>query len=146
MAYSMDLRTRVVQAYEQGEGTQVEIARLFNLGLATVKRWIWRKAATGTPARLPRGGGNPRRIGTIGETVLLGILERMPDATLAELSEEYAWTAHMPMNASVISHTLGRLGITRKKRPYFPVSEIQREFKHYIESSSKQPRRYHRMI
>ena len=59
----MDLRIRVVKAYEMGEGTQADIGRLFNLGVATVKRWIWRKASIGEPARLPRGGGNHRRIG-----------------------------------------------------------------------------------
>lgn len=146
MAYSMDLRTRVVKAYEMGEGTQAEIGRLFDLGVATVKRWIWRKAATGTPARLPQGGGNPRRIGTIGESVLLGLLERAPDATLAELAEQYAWTTQMPMNASVVSHTLTRLGITRKKRLYSLVSETPNGFKPCGKNSSKLFRKSPQMI
>lgn len=115
MAYSMDLRVRVIEAYENGEGTMLQLSRLFRLGIVTVQRWIKRKKEQGSPVRLPRGGGNHRRIGALGESILLGLLERYPDATLAELAEHYAWNTHMPMNASVISHTLTRLGITRKK-------------------------------
>lgn len=146
MAYSMDLRIRVVKAYEMGEGTQADIGRLFNLGVATVKRWIWRKASIGEPARLPRGGGNHRRIGQIGEVVLLGLLERTPDATLAELAEQYAWATQMPMNASVVTHSLKRLGITRKKRLFFRVNETATASRAYIRTSSKRFPKSHRSV
>ena len=146
MAYSMDLRIRVVKAYEMGEGTQADISRLFNLGVATVKRWIWRTASIGEPARLPRGGGNPRRIGQIGEVVLLGLLERTPDATLAELAEQYAWATQMPMNASVITHSIKRLGITRKKRLFFRANETASVSRAYIRNLSKQSPKSHLSI
>lgn len=38
--YSMDLRERVLAAYEQGEGSQVVIARCFRACPATVCNWI----------------------------------------------------------------------------------------------------------
>ena len=137
MAYSMDLRVRVVEAYENGVGTQAELGQLFKLGIETVRRWIRRKEVCNAPIRLPRGGGNPRRIGAIGEGVLLGLLERAPDATLQELAASYAWVTHMPMNTSVISHTLTRLGITRKKRHFFPRKDIASGSRNYARSSSK---------
>jgi transposase len=37
-AYSLDLRHRVVQAYEQGQGSIPEIATRFGVGTAFVKR------------------------------------------------------------------------------------------------------------
>ena len=40
--YSIELRERVVGAYEAGMGSYPEIAKIFNLGEATVKRWVWR--------------------------------------------------------------------------------------------------------
>jgi transposase-like protein len=38
--YSADLRERVLVAYEQGEGSQVAIARRFRVCPATVCNWI----------------------------------------------------------------------------------------------------------
>ena len=45
--YSIELRERVVGAYEAGIGSYPEIAKIFNLGEATVKRWVWRYRAQG---------------------------------------------------------------------------------------------------
>lgn len=137
MSYSMDLRRRVVDAYESGNGTREELGQLFNLGTATIGRWVRRKIENGTPHPLPRGGGKSRRIGAIGECVLLGILERTPDATLQEIAEKYAWTTHMPMNASVISHSMKRLEITRKKRRFLPTSEKPNGYRNYERIFSK---------
>jgi len=39
-AYPVPLRTRVVNAYEAGEGSYATIAGQFQLGTATVKRWV----------------------------------------------------------------------------------------------------------
>lgn len=137
MSYSMDLRKRVVDAYEAGNGTREELSRLFKLGTATIGRWVRRKIENGTPQALPRGGGKSRRIGSIGECILLGILERTPDATLREIAEQYAWITHMPMSASVISHSLKRLKITRKKRPFLQTSVRVNGYRNYARYSSK---------
>ena len=137
MSYSMDLRRRVVDAYESGNGTREELGRLFNLGTATIGRWVRRNIEKGTPHPLPRGGGKSRRIGSIGECVLLGILERRPDATLQEIAEQYAWTTRMPMSASVISHSMKRLEITRKKRQFLPTSEKLNGYRNYERISLK---------
>lgn len=137
MAYSMDLRVRVVESYENGEGTRAELGQLFRIGTATLGRWIRRSDEKGAPIRLPRGGGNPRRMGEIGELVLLGILERAPDATLKEIAEQYALTTHMPMNSTVVSETLTRLKITRKKRQFSLQSGSVSGFRNYVRSSSK---------
>ena len=146
MAYSMDLRIRAVQAYEAGGIGQTDLAELFQVSPITLHRWIVRSRKTGLPKRLPRGGGRIRRIGAIGETVLLGIIERTPDATLAELAIEYAWVTHMPMNASVISHTLKRLDITQKKRPFSPANVRANGFRPYVRSLPNQLQRYPQKI
>ncbi len=38
-AYPLELRERVVAAYERGEGSFVTIAEKFQVGEATVNRW-----------------------------------------------------------------------------------------------------------
>jgi transposase len=55
--YSADLRERVLVAYEQGEGSQVAIARRFRVCPATVCNWIL-PSPPGGPA-LPQAA--PRR-------------------------------------------------------------------------------------
>lgn len=44
---SNDLRQRVVEAYERGEGTQPQIAERFGVGEASVRRWVALKRKTG---------------------------------------------------------------------------------------------------
>jgi transposase len=58
-AYSVELRERVVRAYEAGEGTHSELGERFALGEATVKRWVWLKRKTGSVSPVPKGGGTP---------------------------------------------------------------------------------------
>src|SRR5258708_26744255 len=87
-AYSIDLRERIVQAVANGR-PQREAARMFGVGVNTVKRYMIRQQQTGSLARRPIPGG-PRRIGREQEAVLQARLEAAPDATLAE---HCAWWA-----------------------------------------------------
>ncbi len=50
-AYGMELRERVVRAYEAGEGSYGGIAARFALGEATVKRWCGGTGATDSSPR-----------------------------------------------------------------------------------------------
>src|SRR5260370_7203239 len=81
-AYSTDLRERIVQGVANGR-PQREAARMFGVGVNTVKRYVVRQQQTGSLARHPIPGG-PRRIGREQEAWLRARLEVAPDATLAE--------------------------------------------------------------
>lgn len=85
-AYSVELRERVVEAYESGEGSHAEIASRFALGEATVKRWVWQKRKRGDLAPLPKRGGTPSEIGA---EELGAMLSALGDATAGELTAEY---------------------------------------------------------
>src|SRR6266508_2815274 len=61
-AYSVDLRERVVRAFEVGEMTDHEVAALFGIGEATVHRWKRRRRETGSLDPLPHKSGNPPRV------------------------------------------------------------------------------------
>jgi transposase len=47
MAYSMDLRYRVVEAYERGEGSMQQLAERFRVNVSSVFDWIVRMRETG---------------------------------------------------------------------------------------------------
>ena len=56
-AYSLDLRERVVKAYEKGGATLVEIAGRFSVGPTFVKKMLRQKRETGSLERVPQRAG-----------------------------------------------------------------------------------------
>jgi len=52
MAYSIDLRSRVIDFINQGN-TQEEASRIFKVGTATIKRWVSLLSETGSLEKRP---------------------------------------------------------------------------------------------
>jgi putative transposase len=101
MAYSVDLRRRVVNAVREGEGTQEEVAKRFKVSLSSLKRWLNREdLAADKPG--PRG---PR----LDIEALKKAVQEKPDAYL----DEYAQMLNT--SDSTVSYNLIKLGIRRKK-------------------------------
>lgn len=111
--YSMDLRHRVVAAYENGEGTQAELAETFGVSVPWIEKVVRRWRETGSVAPKPHGGGRRPKISGRKEERLRKIVEESPDATLEEL------LAKCGVNGSImcVFRALNRMGITRKKSP-----------------------------
>jgi transposase len=55
--YSMDLRERIVLAVDAGEGTQEQIAKRFSVSSRWIRSLLALRAATGSIAPKPHGGG-----------------------------------------------------------------------------------------
>jgi transposase len=87
--YSNDLRWKVVNAYQNDEGDQQEIAQRFSVSLSFVKR-LWKRYQTHHDVEPARFGGWKRaKIDEPGEAYLRQWLEQEGDLTLAELCERY---------------------------------------------------------
>ncbi len=56
-AYCLDLRQRVVSAYENGVETILEVAEIFQVSQGFIKKLLARKRATGDIARIGHRGG-----------------------------------------------------------------------------------------
>jgi transposase len=113
-AYPVELRTRVVGAYEAGEGSYVTIARQFSLGEATVKRWVWLVQRAGSVQPLRKGGGTPS---TIGADDLASLVAKMGDPTALELTAEFNRTrrGRARVHVSSMKRALHRHGYVVKK-------------------------------
>jgi len=61
-SYSNDLRRKIVAAYETGDYSQDEMAELFGVCQKTVSNFVRRNDQTGSPDKLPRGGGRQARL------------------------------------------------------------------------------------
>ena len=116
MALSMDLRTRIVAAYENGEGTYVEVARRFCVDKTTVYRLLQRKRETGSVA--PRRGPRGKPTTFQGERLeaLRTLVEEDPDVLEVQLVERLAQRFDIHVCTSTVGNALRRHGWTRKKR------------------------------
>jgi len=105
-----EVRRRAIDAYESGRGTQAEVARLYGVDLSTFQRWLQRVRRTGRSAPLPRGH-NPPALNDSQMRQLDELVQRTPDATLAELRSALA----VECSVVAIHNALGRLGYRFKK-------------------------------
>jgi transposase len=98
MGLSLDLRHRAVSAYEEAEGTIDTVAKRFQIGTATLKRWLKCFRETGTIAEKPHGGGTPAKIPSSDLEKLAEVVSRRPDRTITEFRE--AWHEESGVEAS----------------------------------------------
>jgi hypothetical protein len=88
-AYSLDLRERVVGAFDAGDMTDDQVADLFQVGEATVHRWKRLKRETGSLVPPPpRGGGMPPRVAPEKYDLVREIVREQPDLTIPEVAHQ----------------------------------------------------------
>ena len=107
----MDLRERVVDAYDRKTGTQEEIAARFDVSVSWLKKLLRFRRDRGSIAPKPHGGGwTPKFSGEHLEELKKAV-EQDPGATLEELLE------HSKVKASIMAvhRALKRLDCRRKK-------------------------------
>ena len=120
--YSIDLRERVLMAVDAGEGTQEEIARRFRVSSRWIRKLLARRAATGSIAPEPNGGGRKLLIQGEAAEALRAAVQADPDATLEELREATGFTGCL----MTVWRAIERLKITRKKSRCGPRSSSTR--------------------
>lgn len=113
--YSIDFRLKVVRAYEHGEGSQRDLARIFGVSLSFIQGLLQRHRQTGSVAPKPHGGGNPGKVGPY-LALVQRLHEQQPDASLAERCERLAAAARVHVGRTTMQRVLKQLGLTRQKR------------------------------
>lgn len=116
-AHPIELRERVVKAYECGEGGHVTLAARFLVGVASVRRWVrqYRREGHVTPRK--KGGGTPS---DISQAEIEKILTRRPDANAGEITAEYnrGRRGRQRRHPSSIKRALYRAGYVVKKNVF----------------------------
>jgi transposase len=120
--YSTDLRERVVQACDERLGTREEIARLFGVSTAWIRRLLQRRRESGSIAAKPRGGQKPPKFQGKNLDRLKAFVAAQPDATLEELRTRSGVAASI----MAVQRALARLGLRRKKSRSGRVSKTDR--------------------
>ena len=122
MGYSVDLRERIVEAVLERHFSIREAADTFRVGHATVERYLRRYRERGelTACKPP---GRPSGVDDKQLGALRKQLETHDELTLLEHCELWEHDTGMKLSYVTMHRMSKHLGISRKKRPFQPVSK-----------------------
>ena len=109
----VEVRQRIVEAFDRGN-TREEIAEFFNVGTASITRFLTRRRETGSLEPSPRPGRPPLLDEQAGAQMREWLKEQS-DLTLGELRERLEAAGCM-VKKSAIGEALKRMGLVRKKK------------------------------
>src|SRR6516162_1409065 len=110
--YSQDLRKRVLDTVQRGDGSLRQIARGFLVSISFVTRLLRLHRRTGSVLPRPQGGGNPTVLGPEDLERLRESVRQQPDATLEELRQRLGASCSL----MTIARALRQLRLPRKKK------------------------------
>lgn len=116
---SLDLRERILAAYDNGEGTRPEIAHRFRVSLGMVKKLLQQRRRTGDITPRHRFCGRKPMIQGEHQARMQALLAKRSDLTLKELRA----ATGLQCSLQAINVVLGKLGLTYKKRRSAPASK-----------------------
>jgi transposase len=109
---SLDLRERILAAYDAGEGTREDVARRFRVSLGMVKKLLQQRRRTGSIAPRHHLAGRKPRIVVAHQRQMRAVLGQKPDLSLKELRSVLG----LECSLQAIHVVLGKMGLTYKKR------------------------------
>jgi transposase len=109
---SNDLRERILDAVDNGEGARRQIADRFCVDVATIARWLQLRRQTGSFDPRPHGGGTAPALDQDGLERLRALVAEDPDATLEALKQRLG----IGGSIMIVWRALQSLDITLKRR------------------------------
>lgn len=124
--FADDLRRRILQAYEQGEGTQAQLAQRFRVSLGYVQKIVGQWRRTGKMERVPHRPGRKPLFTEPIRVRLRDWLKQQPDLTLAELQEKLSREAQLGVSVPSLWTVLRKMGLRLKKSRSTPASATRK--------------------
>ena len=122
MALSIDIRNRIITAYEAGEGGYQKIANRFKVGICSVRRLVALRRETGGVEARRHGGGTEPKIPNDKLPDLISLVQEKPDRTAEELRLEWQKKYGTKLGRSSMVRALRRAKLSLKKRPFAPLN------------------------
>ena len=120
-ALSLDLRERIVEAYEAGEGSYEAIAERFSVGPTVVGNFVRQKRDLGTLAPQVHLRGRKAAVSGEKKVELRKRLEGHPDATVLEHRDALG----IKCSEKTMWQTMRKMGWRFKKSRHVPQSKIE---------------------
>ena len=137
-SFSLDLRERVIKAYDQKVGAQAKVAKIFGVSVPWIKKLLRQRRETGSLAPRPHGGGRQAAFDGKNLEELKELVGQNPDATLRELGE----LSGVKCGVMAVWRTLKKLGCRRKKSHFTLRSKTDRTSGRSVKSGGRrQPER-----
>src|ERR671932_458411 len=114
MAYSDDLRQKLLSAVDTQPLSKAALARTFGVSLSYLKGIVRRQKA-GNPHALPHAGGPPPKLDAAQRAHLRQHVTTHADATLAELQVWLQATCQVTLSLATLCRVLQRMELPRKK-------------------------------
>lgn len=112
---SVDLRQRVITAYQAKEGSQRQLAKRFKVSLSFVRDLMRHYRQTGIVKPKPHGGGAVAKLGATQLPIVQALVEAQPDALLVELCERFAGQTGVEVSVSTMQRAVQSLELSVKK-------------------------------
>lgn len=122
---SVDLRERIVEAYERREGTREEVAKRFKVSLGMVKKLLQQQNRTGDLRPRYRFCGRKAKLLPQHGGALKALVAKEPDVTLEEMKGRLG----LSCTVAAIHQVLAKLGLTYKKRRSMQLSKTGRTWR-----------------
>ena len=130
---SNDLRQRILDAIDRGEGSRRQLAARFAVDVSTITRLLQRRRQSGAIDPRPHAGGTKPTLDHEGLQRLRKLVEQTPDATL----QQYKQGLGISGSIMIVWRGLQKLGITRKKKTLHASEqdrpEVQQERSSFLE-------------
>src|SRR2546423_4909800 len=114
-AYSPDLCAKIARAYDEGAGSQRDLARQFRVSLAFIQKMRRRQRATGEPAATTHTGGRKPLLDAGALSLIARLIREQNDLTLEELCERVSAERGLRVSVPTMYRAARRLGLPHKK-------------------------------
>ncbi len=130
-AYSIDLRQKIVDAYNNQEGSYRQLAQRFRVSFSFVKRLLKRYKDTGKIEPKPHAGGQNSKVEPEQLEIVRQLVEEDNDAILDELCSSFYQKTQLRVSRATMGRIVEKLNLTRKKKRLTQAFETQQESKNY---------------
>jgi transposase len=112
---SLDLRQRIISAYQAKEGSQRQLAKRFKVSLSFVRDLVRRYRETGKIEPKPHGGGAVAKLEIKHLPIIKTLVDKQPDVFLEELCERFTEQTTVQVGTSTMQRAVQNLKLSVKK-------------------------------
>ncbi len=115
-AYSVDLRQKIIDVYNQDNLSQRQLTKQFYVAKSFVQKLLKQYRQTGNIAPLVRSKQTPTQLNPKQIKILEDLVKENNDATLEELGQQFLSVTGMTISRSTVDRMLKRINLTLKKK------------------------------
>jgi transposase len=125
-AYSNDLRRKLLEAYDRGEGSLRELAERFRVSSPYAWKISAQRKRSGQVERVEQRHGPESKVTRAVEQQLRTWVRQQPDLTLVEIQERLWETERLPVSVPRVWQVLRRMKLRLKKSRSMPRNKTPR--------------------